>query len=62
LFQEDASQPEEGESNWRRYILQPGVELLVSEKVYSLSAQSIHRIVAQIKQLFSSIQSGGKNV
>jgi len=57
-----ASQPDESESSWRRYTIQPGVELLVSEDVYSLSAQSIHRIIAQIKQLFSTFPSGGKNV
>jgi DNA-binding transcriptional MerR regulator len=62
LFQESDSQPEESESSWRRYTIQPGVELLVSEKVYHQSAPSIHRIVAQIKQLFSTFPSGGKNV
>jgi len=62
LFQESDSIPEESESSWRRYTIQPGVELSVSEKVYHQSAPSIHRIVAQIKQLFSTFPSGGKNV
>ena len=57
-----ATQAEESESSWRRYSIQPGVELLVSESVYNRSAPSIHKIVAQIKQLFSSHPSGGKNV
>jgi DNA-binding transcriptional MerR regulator len=57
-----AAQAEESESSWRRYTIQPGVELLVSEQVYTQSAPSIHRIVAQVKQLFSSHPSGGKNV
>ena len=57
-----ATQAEESESSWRRYSIQPGVELLVSESVYNRSAPSIHKIVAQIKQLFSSYPSGGKNV
>ena len=62
LFQESDSQPGESESSWRRYAIQPGVELLVSEKIYHQSAPSIHRIVAQIKQLFSTFPTGGKNV
>jgi len=70
LFNEDAGvladasaeQTEEAESTWRRFIIQPGVELLVSEQAYNLSASSIHRIVAQVKQLFSIHPSGGKNV
>lgn len=55
-------QAEEVESSWRRYTIQPGVELLVSEQVYNQSSPSIHKIVAQVKQLFSSHPSGGKNV
>ena len=47
-------QAEENESSWRRYTIQPGVELLVSEQVYARSASSIHAIVAQIKQMFST--------
>lgn len=62
LFQESDSQPDESESSWRRYTIQPGVELLVSEKVYYQSAPLIHRIVEQIKQLFSNFPTGGKNV
>ena len=66
LGEEDAEantdQPEETGSSWRRYTIQPGVELLVSEQVYNLSAPPIHRIVAQVKQLFSTHPSGGKNV
>ncbi len=56
------AQPEEGPSSWRRYTIQPGVELLVSEQVYHQSAPSISKIVAQVKQLFSTHPSGGKNV
>ncbi len=52
--------PDEGESSWRRYTIQAGVELLVSEQVYNQSAPLVHRIVAQVKQLFSVISSGGK--
>jgi DNA-binding transcriptional MerR regulator len=59
---EETFQAEESESSWRRYIIQPGVALLVSESVYTQSAPSIHSIVAQVKQLFSSHPSGGKNV
>ena len=55
-------QPEEVASSWRRYTIQPGVELLVSEQVYNQSAPWMHSIVAQVKQLFSSHPSGGKNV
>ncbi len=55
-------QPEESPSNWRRYTIQPGVELLVSEQVYHQFAPSIGKIVAQVKQLFSIHPSGGKNV
>ncbi|MGD0006909.1 MAG: MerR family transcriptional regulator [Anaerolineaceae bacterium] len=62
LVQESDSQPEESESSWRHYTIQPGVELLVSEKIYHQSALSIHQIVAQIKQLFSNFPTGGKNV
>jgi DNA-binding transcriptional MerR regulator len=57
-----AAQPEEGASSWRRYTIHLGVELLVSEQVYNQSAPSIRRIVAQVKQLFSTHPSGGKNV
>ena len=57
-----APQPEEVASSWRRYTIQPGVELLVSEQVYNQSAPWMHSIVAQVKQLFSSHPSGGKNV
>ena len=65
LFEADADaiapavQPEESESSWRRYTIQPGVELLVSEQVYNQSAPSIQKILAQVKQLFSSHPSGG---
>jgi DNA-binding transcriptional MerR regulator len=55
-------QPEEGESSWRHYTIQPGVELLVSEQVYNQSGPSMRRIVAQVKQIFSTHSSGGKNV
>ena len=58
----DAGQPEESESSWRHYTIQPGVELLVSEKIYNQTAPAVHRIVAQVKQLFSTHPSGGKNV
>ncbi len=57
-----AGQPEESESSWRRFSIQAGVELLVSEQVYDPSAPELRRIVAQVKQLFSTITSGGKNV
>jgi DNA-binding transcriptional MerR regulator len=56
------AQPEEGESSWRRYTIRPGVELLVSEQVYNQSAPSIGKIVAQVKQLFSTHPSGGQDV
>jgi DNA-binding transcriptional MerR regulator len=56
------AQPEESPSSWRRYTIQPGVELLVSEQVYHQFAPSISKIVAQVKQLFSTHPSGGKNV
>ncbi len=56
------AQPEEGESSWRRYTIRPGVELLVSEQVYNQSAPSISKIVAQVKQLFSTHTSGGQDV
>jgi DNA-binding transcriptional MerR regulator len=56
-----AALPEAEESSWRRYTIQPGVELLVSEQVYNRSAPAMHRIVAQVKQLFSSHPSGGKH-
>ena len=66
LDEEDADantdQPEETGSSWRRYTIKPGVELLVSEQVYNLSAPPIHRIVAQVKQLFSTHPSVGENV
>jgi len=68
LFETDADasapavQPESDESSWRRYTIQPGVELLVSEQVYNQSAPSIHKIVAQVKQLFSTHPSGGQDV
>jgi DNA-binding transcriptional MerR regulator len=57
-----APQPEEDGSSWRRYTIQPGVELLVSEQVYNQSAPSMRSIVAQVKLLFSSHPSGGKDV
>ena len=56
------ARPEESPSTWRRYTIQPGVELLVSEQVYHRFAPSISKIVAQVKQLFSTHPSGGKNV
>jgi len=52
-------QPEESASSWRRFTIQPGVELLVSEQVYHQLAPSMHKIVAQIKQLCSTHPSGG---
>jgi hypothetical protein len=55
----EAPQAEEGETSWRRYTIRPGVELLVSEQVYNQSAPSIGKIVAQVKQLFSTRPSGG---
>jgi hypothetical protein len=57
-----APQSEENVSSWRRYTIQPGVELLVSEQVYNQSAPSMRSIMAQVKQLFSIHPSGGKNV
>ena len=54
-----AAPPEEDASSWRRFTIQPGVELLVSEQVYNQSAPSMRSILAQVKQLFSTFLSGG---